>query len=221
MVKQPNVKKDVVSTEVKTTSADIDINALMLKIKELEEQLNSKTVVQVPTVQPSAPTKNKFKFIPDNTKVRIQSNIGGKFIFGEDRGKVRVFFQIDGFGESAVVSYEELRIFVSSKPTFVKKGHIAIVDVYSDADITLEDVINDLRLEKIYFSEDKINPILIESLFSEETSEKEFENKLNNSMDMAETVMEAGHVLYRRGLFNNNSKMNSIRQIFRKPNLFK
>lgn len=193
------------------------------KILDLENKLNEKTSndikeSKIPTDKP----KNKFKFIPDNTKVRLKSNIGGLFLFSEDRGKVRVFFQIDNFGQSATISFEELSIFISSKPSFINSGSIAIVDAYSDVDIDVEDVIRDKRLEKLYFDETKINPMRIEDLFDDKiTSEKEFEKKLNNSLEMSETVMEAGHILYKKGLFTNNTKMNAIRQIFRKPNLFK
>jgi hypothetical protein len=191
------------------------------KISDLENKLNEK--IEAPKVENNIKVnKNKFKFIPDNTKVRLKSNIGGLFTFSEDRGKVRVFFQIDNFGQSATISFEELGIFISSKPTFINNGSVAIVDAYSDTDITVEDVIIDKRLEKLYFDEDKINPMYVEDLFDDKiTSEKEFERKLNNSLEMAETIMEAGHILYRRGLFTNNNKMNIIRQIFRKPNLFK
>jgi hypothetical protein len=192
------------------------------KILELEKKLNEKESKSTETeVKPNI-SKSKYKFIPDNTKVRLKSNIGGLFTFNEDRGKVRVFFQIDNFGQSATISFEELGIFISSKPSFINNGSIAIVDAYSDADISVEDVIRDKRLEKLYFDENRINPMEIESLFDDSiTSDKEFERKLNNSLEMAETVMEAGHILYRRGLFTNNNKMNIIRQIFKKPNLFK
>lgn len=195
------------------------------KISDLENKLIEKSTEfskENSTVETTAKPKSKFKFIPDNTKVRLKSNIGGLFLFSEDRGKVRVFFQIDNFGQSATISFEELSIFISSKPSFINNGSIAIVDAYSDVDITVEDVIIDKRLEKLYFDESKINPMCIEDLFDDKiTSENEFEKKLNNSLEMAETVMEAGHILYRKGLFTNNTKMNHIRQIFRKPNLFK
>lgn len=225
--------KKEIETKTENKTPDFDIKSLIqqvteevsLKLKseyeskilDLENKLNEK-VSEVTVVKP----KNKFKFIPDNTKVRLKSNIGGLFLFSEDRGKVRVFFQIDNFGQSATISFEELSIFISSKPSFINSGSIAIVDAYSDVDIDVEDVIRDKRLEKLYFDKDRINPMCVEDLFDDKiTSEKEFEKKLNNSLEMAETVMEAGHILYKKGLFTNNTKMNAIRQIFRKPNLFK
>jgi len=227
-------QETVITTEQDIKTSEIDIKSLIQqitqevseklkadyesKISDLETKLSDQTKIENNT----KPNKNKFKFIPDNTKVRLKSNIGGLFTFSEDRGKVRVFFQINNFGQSATISFEELGIFISSKPSFINKGSIAIVDVYSDTDIEVEDVIRDKRLEDLYFDENKINPMCVEDLFDDNiTSEKEFEKKLNNSLNMAETVMEAGHILYKKGLFTNNTKMNAIRQIFRKPNLFK
>jgi len=245
-----NTKKEVTKKDIKTDvkkdtkpeikTPEIDIKSLIQqvtqevseklkteyesKILDLEKKLNEKPLEtsNVENNVSAKTSKSKYKFIPDNTKVRLKSNIGGLFTFSEDRGKVRVYFQIDNFGQSATISYEELGIFISSKPSFINKGAIAIVDAYSDVDIDVEDIIRDKRLEKLYFDENKINPMCVEDLFDDKlTSEKEFEIKLNNSLEMAETVMEAGHILYKKGLFTNNTKMNAIRQIFRKPNLFK
>jgi len=195
------------------------------KITELENKLlkaNEKSV-EVPNVENKVKsTKSKFKFIPDNTKVRLKSNIGGLFTFNEDRGKIRSYFQIDNFGQGVTISFEELNLFLSSKPTFIKSGAIAIVDAYSDIDIEVEDIIRDLRLDDLYFNDKKINPMRIEDLFDDKiTSEKEFADKLNNSIEMAETILEASYVLYRKGLFVNNTKMNTLRVIFNRPNLFK
>lgn len=225
-------------TDIKTTEIDIErlvaqVSAKLKaeyesKISELEQKLTEKNTQPTETENPiklennATATKNKYKFIPDNTKVRLKSNIGGLFTFNEDRGKVRVFFQISNFGQSTTISFEELNLFISTSPSFINKGYVAIVDAYSDTDIEVEDVIRDLRLDNLYFDENKINPMEIESLFDDNlTTEKDFEKKLNNSMEMAETVLEAAHFLYKRGLFTNNNKMNLIRQIFRKPNLFK
>ena len=187
--------KSAVVQESKTSEIDIDKLIKQItqevtgqlkaeyesKITVLEMKLGEQSkVIADPKVKINKP---KFKFIPDETKIRIQSNIGGLFTFSEDRGKVRVFFQIDNFGQSTIISYEELRIFVSSKPSFIRKGSVAIVDVYSNSGIELEDVITDLRLDNVYFDDNKISPINIESLFDDKlTTENEFEKKLTNSI---------------------------------------
>lgn len=190
------------------------------KINELQKTLENKDS-QIEEIKESKNTKKKYKFIPDHTKVRIQSNVDGKFLFQEDRGKVRVFIQLDNFEDSAVISYEELRTFYSSKPNFIRKGQIAIIDVYSDEDIELEDVLKDLRLDKIYENDKTIDPREIKNILTDDVNEKDFINLINNTPKMAETVVEVGYILYRQGLFNDNGKMNYLRQIFRNQNLFK
>jgi len=189
------------------------------KINELKQSLDNKTIElqQVATTN----IKKKYKFIPDNTKVRIQSNVDGKFLFTEDRGKIRVFVQLDNFEDSAVISYEELRTMYSSKPSFIKKGQIAITDVYSDEDIEIEDILKDLRLNNIYDCEGKIDPRYIKDLLTDKINEKDFMSLINNTPEMAETVVEIAYILYRQGLFNDNAKMNFLRQIYRNQNLFK
>jgi len=232
MAKSTESKKDEKINEPKqeVKTSDEDVTSLIEKaVKEATEKLEAKYESKISEIKAEYEqenelenNKNIYKYIPDNTKIRLKSNIGGLFTFNEDRGKVRSFFQIDNFGKSVNISFEELNLFLSSKPSFIKSGNIAIVDVYSDSNITVEDVIKDLRLDDLYLNENKINPMKIEDLFDDNiVSEKEFERLLNNSLEMAETVMEAGHILYKKGLFTNNNKMNSIRQIFRNPNLFK
>lgn len=187
------------------------------KIKELEDSLNNKNI----ELQEVTTNKKKYKFIPDNTKVRIQSNIDGKFLFTEDRGKIRVFIQLDNFEDSAVISYEELRTFYSSKPNFIRKGQIAITDVYSGEDIDIEDILKDLRLDNIYGIEEKIDPRYLKDLLTDKVNEKDFMSLISNTKEMAETVVEVAYILYRKGQFNDNTKMNYLRQIFGNQNLFK
>lgn len=189
-------------------------------IIELKKSLDDKTI-EVEKVTATTNTKKKYKFIPDNTKVRVQSNVDGKFLFTEDRGKIRVFVQLDNFEDSAVISYEELRTLYSSRPSFIRKGQIAITDVYSDEDIEIEDILKDLRLDNIYGCEDKIDPRYLKDLLTDKVDEKDFMSLINNTPEMAETVVEIAYILYRQGLFNDNAKMNFLRQIFRNQNLFK
>lgn len=187
------------------------------KIKELEKSLDNKNN----EIKEITNSKKKYKFIPDHTKIRIQSNVDGKFLFTEDRGKIRVFIQLDNFEDSAVISYEELRTFYSSRPNFIRRGQIAITDVYSDEDIDIEDILKDMRLENIYMNENKIDPRNIKDLLTDNITEKDFMSFINNTPEMAETVVEIAYILYRKGQFNDNAKMNFLRQIFRNQNLFK
>jgi hypothetical protein len=208
--------QDLIKQVTEQVTKEIEIK-YETKIKKLEQSLTNKEN----EIKNIITAKKKYKFIPDYTKIRIQSNIDGKFLFTEDRGKVRVFIQLDNFEDSAVLSYEELRTFYSSKPNFIRKGQIAITAVYSDEDIDIEDVLKDLRLEGIYMNNDKIDPRNIKDLLTSKVNEKEFMNLINNTPEIAETVVEIAYILYRKGQFNDNVKMNFLRQIFKNQNLFK
>jgi len=208
--------QDLIKQVTEQVTKEIEIK-YETKIKKLEQSLTNKEN----EIKNIITAKKKYKFIPDYTKIRIQSNIDGKFLFTEDRGKVRVFIQLDNFEDSAVLSYEELRTFYSSKPNFIRKGQIAITAVYSDEDIDIEDVLKDLRLEGIYMNNDKIDPRNIKDLLTSKVNEKEFMNLINNTPEIAETVVEIAYIFYRKGQFNDNAKMNFLRQIFRNQNLFK
>ena len=66
----------------------------------------------------------------------------------------------------------------------------------------------------------KISPADIEYYLLEETDIAEFTNKLHKSEDVLDTIINVSMVLYRKGQFNDNAKMNAIRQIAVKPKLF-
>jgi DUF2075 family protein len=199
-----------------------DLSELIKKITaEVTADLEKKYKDKIKEIENIKPKAKKYKYIPDSTKVRIQSNIGGIFVFQEDRGKVRVFVQLDGHGDTAVISYEELRAMHAIKPNFLKSGKLAITDVYSNEGIELEDVLVDLRVDNLYLDEKSINPKNIVDIFSDEVAPNDFEKLLNNTPEIAETVLENAYILYRRGQFNDNSKMNYLRQIFNNTELFK
>ena len=198
---------DEVSNKVKNEYEGI-LNELKLQLENKDKEITE-----------AKQTKKKYKFIPDNTKIRIKSNVDGMFIYSEDRGKVKVFVEIKNHQETVVLNYDELRV-LSTKPYF-KRGTLAIIDVYSDGDIELEDLLKDLRLDNIYLDESKVDPMDLETLFTNEVSVKDFEKKIKNSSDMAEAILDTAYVLYKQGTFNDNAKMNYLRQIFRNTELFK
>lgn len=199
-----------------------DLSELIKKITaEVTADLEKKYENKIKELESSKSKSQKYKYVPDSTKVRVQSNIGGVFIFQEDRGKVRVFLQLDGHSDTAVISYEELRAMHAIKPNFIKSGKLAIIDVYSNEGVELEDVLRDLRVDNLYLDEKSINPKNISEIFTENVTPNDFETLLNNTPAVAETVLENAYILYKKGKFNDNSKMNYLRQIFNKPELFK
>ena len=168
-------------------------------------------------VEKTVVTKSKYKIIPDSTKVRIKSNISGMFNWFEDRGKVRVYVQLFDAEQEQVLDYDEFRI-LSSKD-FLRKATLAIVDVYSNDDITIEDVSRDVNVSNLYEGEFVANDI--EKLFDDSVSVEKFSNYINSNKDVAETVLDVAYRLYRQGKFNDHAKMAFLRTGFNNPNLFK
>jgi len=216
--KSPSTEK---ATVVKTAVADNSkLEADLIKkheeeIARLKEELMAKDA-ELKSGKP------KVKYVPENTKIRIKSNIGGTFIFQEDRGKTRAFINIAGYGQSIIISYAELELLRYSKQSFIRSGTISIDEVFSNEGIEFDDVVKELKLDDMYLDKKKIDPRNIEEMFNDEiTSDSDFGAKLNASPDMGEVLVEVANVLYKRGQFNNNTKMNLIRQKFGRPNLFK
>ena len=104
-------------------------------------------------------------------------------------------------------------------PKTIRNGTIYISRVITKG-VSLEDLIEDIGLDDLYFSEDKVSPDQIEKLFTNEIDAGKFTQLVNNSLELAPTILEAGYQLYNNGKFNDNAKMNTLRQVFRDPQLF-
>ena len=189
-----------------------EVSEYKKEIKELRGKLEEKPE---PTEKKVA---QKYKFIPDNTKIRVRNNIDGKFIFSDDRGKIRVFVNLPSYGDTIVLDYDEVRVLNNCKGNYFKTGTLVVEDVVSDIDLTIQDIYRDLRVEKIYNS--KINPNNFEKLMSDDVSYKDFETYLMKNKDVAETVLIISCIMYRQGRFNDNAKMHFFKQEFRNPNLY-
>lgn len=163
--------------------------------------------------------KIKHNFIPDHARVRISTNIDGKFIISDTRGQ-NFFIELNGYKDSTTISFKDLKNFYGKNYTLFTSGKLVVADVSSDSEIELVDVIRDLNLNKIYLDNKKVSPIDIENLFTDNIQASEFESKLKNSTEIVETIVEVGHILYKQGQFSDNNKMNIIRQMFRNPSLF-
>jgi hypothetical protein len=115
-----------------------------------------------------------------------------------------------------------LRNFHSRKTSFLENGRLKIIDVTSsDPDITIKDVVYDLNLEDTYYNDKKMSPLDIEYFLLKETDISKFEVKISNSKNMLGTIIEVALVLYKKGKFNDNAKMNVLRQSTNKFDLFK
>lgn len=212
-----NENEQIIENQIEVEKKD-DIDALIAKaVAEALKKQKIELMSQIPN-QPKT-KKTKHRFIPEHARVRLQTNVDGKFIINDTRGQ-SFFYELNGYGDSVTISFKELKNYYGKNYVLFTSGKLAITEVIVDTEVELEDVIRDLNLTNIYYNEKKISPIDIEKLFSKEVTIEEFENKVKNSNEVAETIVEVGYVLYRKGLFNDNSKMNFLRQQFRNPNLF-
>ncbi len=232
-VKEVNTENKLQSTstiDIQKLIEESVSKALIEQSKKYQEEISilkkqfqeeTKTLINIETEIKD--DDNEFVLIPDNTKIEIRTNLAGKTLLVENRGKTNVFIAMNGYGETARLSYDELCALMGKSNYTFKSGSVAITGIFSDNNkITLKKLIEDRNLVDTYLNKDKISPINVEDLFNDKkVSEREFEKLVNNTPDLADTILEVAYVLYRRGLFNNNSKMNYLRQIFKKPNLFK
>ena len=223
---KPTIKKEVSPKVVKETKvvetpkvAEPQVNMDEIIAKAVADALEKQKQELMTQVAKPEIKKARYGFIPDHARVRIHTNVDGKFIINDTRGQ-NFFIELNGYKDNTTIAFKDLKNFYGKNYTLFTSGKLAISDVLAETETELKDVISDLNLTKIYYDENKVSPIDIEELFSDETSVGDFEFKLKNSTEVAETIVEVGYILYRQGLFSNNNKMNVIRQLFRDPNLF-
>ena len=226
------IKKENKEVEVNIEKKEINIDELVaLKVaeilaqKELENKKNNipeieeKITPVKKSIKPSERIRKRI-FVPDNTLVRLEQNIDGKFIIKDDRGS-NYFVELTGYGDTTTMSFKDLKNFHGRNHTFLNKGKLKILDVVSEnGEVDFEDVIEDLNLQKIYSDDKKINPIDIEYYLLEEESLNEFSSKIRSSKEILEVIIEIANILYTKGEFNNNSKMDVLRQVSGNYDLF-
>lgn len=232
---RPNKDKEVTTTkpieEKEEIKQELNIDELVaqkvaeiLAQKELEKvQIKEKTIKVEPRVARPKPSDRirKRKFVPDNTLVRLEQSVEGKFIISDNRGS-NYFIELNGYGDSTTMNYKDLKNYHGKYHSFLNKGKLKIIDVVSEnGEIEFEDVIGDLNLQRIYDSEDKISPLDVEYYLLDEQSLNEFSNKVRNSTEILETIVEVANIYYNRGEFNDNSKMDVLRQVYGDYDLFK
>jgi len=186
-----------------------------LRIKELEKQLKG--------FQDKAKKqkKNGYINVPNDTLVILKSNVEGVFIINEQKGANPLFAKLPEYSYTINMTYKEVSMLVSSRNKFFTKGRIAVVEIISpDDDVSYEDVIKALRLDAIYLDENKVNPAKIEDIFDKKCSTDKFRKLVENTPEMHDTVLEVAGKLFKDGKFNDNEKMNVIRQIYRNIHLF-
>jgi hypothetical protein len=191
---------------------------LAAKTKDLKDE--NKAIKKELETSPAPQKKSGYKFVPSNTKVKVRSNIDGKFIFSHNKGKINVFLTIPDYNDVVDLDYDEVKVINNAKGNIFRTGVLSIEEVMSeDAEITLEDVYADLRLTKLY--KNKFNPTNFEELLDNSVSYQVFEKYLLENKEVAETVMIISAILHRQGRLNDNAKIEFFRRHFNNKNLYR
>lgn len=158
--------------------------------------------------------------IPNDLEIVVKSNVDGGFTFSNTKGRVNVYIKLNDTFDEDILTYEELRAFNNAtNSNWLRNGQIAIVDVEDD-EITVDDVIKGLRLEKIYNNEKSVAPSEIAEIFTDKVDAKRFDEILLNSPHLSEAIIQVGLVMKKNGVFNDNAKISLLKQRSRNPILF-
>lgn len=178
---------------------------------------------QVSTLQKQVDTKlnniRRRRFIPDDARIRIELNIDGKFIIADTRGN-NYFVELNGYRDTTTIPFKDLKNFHGKNHSFLNTGKIIVTDVISDSEVDIQDAIEDLNLQRLYNNEEIIRPFEIEDYLLDGVDIHDFSTKVEKSREYLETIIEVAVILFKRGQFSDNSKMNKLREITRMPELF-
>ena len=212
------VAEELAKQELKLKS-EFDNKLKQIEKEKIHDTSNSGLLEKEDVLNRSKIKGKLGKFVPDEARVRIEFNMTGKFVFADRRGS-NYFAELNGYRDSITVSFRDLKNFHGKNPAFLNRGKIIITDVLSDAEIDVWDVIEDLGLKRLYTNDDIIKPFEIEDYLSDKMPMDDFSQKLQNSTQYLEVIVEVAMILFKRGQFLNNDKMNKFREILRKPQLF-
>lgn len=196
----------------------IQLSEVTETIEPIKENKTQASILQR-QVDSNLNNMRRRRFIPDDARIRIELNIDGKFIIADTRGN-NYFVELNGYKDTTTISFKDLKNFHGKNHSFLNKGKIIVTDVISDSEVDIQDAIEDLNLQRLYNNEEIIRPFEIEDYLSSDISIEEFSTKAEKSREYLETIIEVAVILFKRGQFTDNSKMNKLREITRMPELF-
>jgi len=211
-------------TTVAKTTEEIVAEALAKQAEEFQKMLAMALASQTSTVAPVVQNEvheNEVKFIPDNTKIEIKSNVVGTFHLKDEVTVPTVNVTFAQFGNRAWITYEQLRNLWNKKPIILTGGMVALSRVASEnKNITMQDIYHDLDIGGLYKNHE-INPLNFDDLISEKTDANKFDALVRENMCFYDMILDLAYLRYSEGKFNNNTKMNTLRTISKNDNLFR
>jgi hypothetical protein len=162
-------------------------------------------------------------YVPLDLQITVSSNVDGTYILSENKGSIDYFIPFNDYKDTAILSYKELKTLNSYKVRNVADGMLAIIEAYTKdgAPFDLNKIYKNLGIDDLYNDKDRISPLEIDYVLSDECDINEFRHKLSNSGGMGEIVLEIASRLKKQGKFNNAIKMDIFRELFGNTNLFR
>jgi hypothetical protein len=179
----------------------------------LKKPTRSKT-----TAKPAAqPKRTERKRVDHDTIVVMSNNTPGLFTY--DCPKTKNHYELYGYGDTCDMTVGELKTMFSSHRTILLKYWILPVDVLDD-EITLEDVIQYLQLDRHYGQDALIGEGELDSFILRVTP-KQFNEKIEKMDEyMQMAIITRAVDLFRSGEFDDYNKMETIKRVSKREHIF-
>ncbi len=153
--------------------------------------------------QPKETKKTKKKRVTKDVEVVVMNNTNGKLFYRCP--KTATIIEMQEFGDTETLTVEQLNVMKNSQKAMLEKFWMVLVDVEDD-EITLEDVLEYLRIKKLYngfnFSEDALDNLIKDTTYDEFETEI---RKMKNSLVLI--IAQRMKVLNKEGEFGDSYKM--------------
>lgn len=169
------------------------------------------------STQPKIKKNNKVKKTIDrNLEVEVMNLTQGQFAYTCPKTMARI--EMTGYGDTEIMTIEQLNVMKNSHKGILEKFWIGIVGV-EDEDITVDDVLIYLRLDRLYgdvrFEADKLDDFIIES------EREEFIEKIQKMKPALVVILaQRMKVLNIEGEFGDSYKMEAVAKRMGRPELF-
>lgn len=164
--------------------------------------------------------KNRKK-IPNDLTIELTSNLNGSMSFVDKKSKTNAYISFRGIDDTDSCNYLELKTMLKQSPKLLEKAYIVITDVssFDDGNYKVDDLIYNLNLDDLY--DGSINPREI-GKFLISTKYDVFVDKISKcNVQLMEVIIERAVYMYKKGQFNDATKMNYLQSMFPNIKLFK
>ena len=161
------------------------------------------------------------KKIPTDLVIELTSNLNGGMTFADKKSKTNTYISFRGIDDTDDCSYEDIKALQKQSPKMLEKAYVVITDVssYEDATFKIDDLIYNLNLDELYSG--SINPRNI-GKFLTGTKYETFVEKINScNGDLMDVILERAVYMYKKGQFNDATKMNYLQSLFPSMKMFK